>query len=156
MNRTVFLVLLASVAGGCTRESTRIAIETQQRASQIEQAVFERQAEGLRVLLFRDLLARLGQAGDAPLNAAQRELLSDAWNDRDLAEFWSVQHERARALRLVGVDAMLCGSQSVVDLLLKALNARVERGKQGVAAAAGQTLGDARRDELRDGGSGHE
>lgn len=122
---------------GCTRESVRIAIETQRRADQVQQAVFDRQHETLRILLYRDLVSRLDGAGEE-LSAAQRAVVNEVWNDRDLFEFWTVQQERARALRLVGVDAKLASDQAVVDLLIKSLERKVDRVRQGLAAQAGE------------------
>lgn len=118
--------------GGCTAESTRVALETQRRADDVQQAVFDRQHEALRTLLYRDLVQRLA-AGDTPLTAEQRAALNAAWNDRDLVEFWSLQFERARALRVVGVDAKLYADQSVIDLLWKTIAARADRVQQGLA-----------------------
>lgn len=140
----------ALLAGGCSRESLRVALQAQQRADEIQQTVFERQHEALRVLLYRDLLRRLAASGTTP-TAAQREALHSVWNDRDLLEFWAVQHERAGALRLVGVDAKLAGDQSVVELLLKNVTARAARARSAVARHAGAALrvppGDAPADE---------
>jgi hypothetical protein len=137
----VVLVLLGGLAGGCTRESLRIAMAAQQRADEVSQAVFEQQQEALRVLLFRDLVARLAEAG-TPIGAAGQAALSAAWNERDLLEFWTVQHERARALRVVGVDAKLASDQAVVDLLLKDVLRRVDRVREGVAAEAGKCVAE--------------
>ena len=122
---------------GCSRESTRLAIEAQRRADQVQQTVFDRQHEALCVLLYRDLLHRL-ETAEGQLLAEQRELLSQVWNDRDLIEFWAVQNERAKALRLLGVDAKLFSDQSVVDLLWKSLQARADRARQGLAAYAAE------------------
>lgn len=122
--------------GGCTRESLRVAIETQQRADLVQQAVFDRQHEGLRIFLYRDLVRRLEQAG-VELSEAQRSVINDVWNERDLIEFWHMQHERSRALRMIGVDAMLYSDQSIVDLLWKSLSAKLDRVKQGLAGVAG-------------------
>lgn len=135
----VLVGLAASL--GCTRESLRIAMESQQRADQVQQAVFERQHEALRVLLYRDLLRRLGDTSVAA-SPAQREAINDVWNERDLLEFWAVQQERARALRLVGVDAKLAGEQSIVDLLIKSTEARLDRVAQRAASQAGAALGE--------------
>jgi hypothetical protein len=123
--------------GGCTRESVRIALAAQRRADQVQQALFDRQHEALCALLYRDLQHRLEQSG-AALTAAQGSALNEAWNDRDLVEFWAVQHERAKALRLIGVDAKLYSAQSVIDLLYKMLSAKVDRVEQGLAAQVGQ------------------
>jgi len=120
-------------ATGCTRESVRIALETQRRADQVQQAVFERQHEALRILLYHDLLARLAANGD-PLTETQQAVLNGVWNDRDLIEFWALQNERARALRLLGVEAKLASDQSVLELLLKNMQARV--GHAGTLAAS--------------------
>ncbi len=134
----VVLVVVISAAG-CTRESLRVALTAQQRADQVQQAVFERQHEALCLLLYRDLQRRLEQVG-TPLSPAQRSALNEVWNDRDLIEFWTVQHERAKALRLIGVDAKLYSDQAVIDLLYKSLAAKVARAKQGIAARAGEAL----------------
>jgi hypothetical protein len=111
-------VLLGVLVSGCTNESTRIAIETQRRADEVQQAVFDRQHEALRILLYREALRRVEGAG-ASLSAEQRDALNAIWNERDLLEFWAVQHERAAALRLLGVDAKLYGDQATLDLLWK-------------------------------------
>ncbi len=123
-------------AGGCTAESTRIALDAQRRADQVQKTVFDHQHEGLCMLLYRDLRRQL-EAGEAELSEDQLAALNRAWNDRDLFEFWALQDERARALRLVGVDAKLAADQSPVDLLIKAAQAKGARVKQGLAAWQG-------------------
>lgn len=126
----------ALAASGCTRESVRIAIRAQQRADQVHQTVFDRQHEGLRILLYRDLIRRLETSGPA-LNVDQRAVVNAVWNERDLIEFWAIQNERAKALRLIGVDAKLYSDQSPLDLLLKSLTAKVARLAPAVAKAVG-------------------
>ncbi|MBK9121013.1 MAG: hypothetical protein IPM18_15640 [Phycisphaerales bacterium] len=139
------LTALAAVLGllatlpACTRESVRIALDTQRRADDIQHAVFERQHDGLRILLFRDLARRL-EAGGERLSPEQFAALNDAWNERDLVEFWALQHERAQALRIAGVDAQLAAQQSIVDLLWKNLMAKVDRARAAAAAYAGRSL----------------
>lgn len=132
---------LVAFSSGCTRESVRQALEAQQRADEIQQAIFDRQQDGLRMLLFRDMEARLALAGEG-LNESQQAVLNRAWNDRDLIEFWSIQEERSKALRLAGVDAKLFADQSVIDLLYKGLQAKVDRVRQGVAQEAGELAAD--------------
>lgn len=133
------LAVAAIGSHGCTRESVRVALAAQQRADQVQQTIFDRQQEGLLILLYRDLQRRLELAG-SKLTEAQHTVLDEAWNERDLIEFWAVQHERARALRLIGVDAKLYSDQSVVDLLYKALSTKLDRIKLGVAAQAGERV----------------
>lgn len=124
---------------GCTQESVRVALESQRRADQVQQTVFDRQHEGLCVLLYRDLVQRLASAADE-FNEAQRAALNEVWNERDLIEFWAVQHERAKALRLAGVDAKLFSDQSIVDLMWKSAAAKADRVQQGLAAAAAEAV----------------
>jgi hypothetical protein len=131
----LFATALAA-SPGCTRESVRVALETQRRADDVQQTVFDRQHETLCILLYRDLLRRLEGAGPQ-LNDVQRAVINEVWNERDLVEFWALQHERAKALRLLGVDAKLYGDQSAVDLLLKSIGARAARGKQALAWGVG-------------------
>ena len=128
--------LCLGLSSGCASESTRLALDVQRRADEVQEAVFDRQHEALCVLLYRDLVGRLAEAGPA-LTPAQRAALNDVWNDRDLIEFWTIQHERAKALRVVGVDAKLASDQPVIDLLIKAIEARADRAKQSLAAQAG-------------------
>ena len=135
----VVSVLCFVQISGCTRESIRIAIEAQRRADQVQQAVYDRQHEALCILLYRDMLSRLGETG-APVSMAQRVVINEVWNERDLLEFWAVQQERSRALRLVGVDAMLASNQSIVDLLIKSVESRMKRIELKVAESAGATM----------------
>jgi hypothetical protein len=120
--------------GGCTGESTRVALDAQRRADQIQQAVFDRQQEALCLLLYRDLLRRLAGAG-IELSPVQRETLNEVWNDRDLIQFWAMQNERAQALRIIGVDLKLFGEQSIVDLLWKGLEVRADRARAALATS---------------------
>lgn len=129
--------LAALLTGGCTRESVRIAIESQRRADDVQQAVFEHQRDGLRMLLFRDLIARLEFTGGVRLTDDQLVELNRVWNERDLIEFWGVQFERAKALRMAGVDAKLFSDQSIVDLLARRLVTGAGRINEAPAAAAG-------------------
>ncbi len=124
---------------GCTRESVRIALRAQQRADQVHQTVFDRQHEGLRILLYRDLIRRLETAGPT-LSADQRAVVNAVWNERDLIEFWAIQNERAKALRLIGVDAKLYSDKSPLELLLKSLTAKVNRLAPAVAKIVGEQV----------------
>ncbi len=128
-------IVAACIAAGCTAESTRMALETQRRADSVQRAVFERQHDGLKVLLFREALRRMEACESAEQRAA---VLNDVWNERDLIEFWALQHERAAALRVIGVDAVLYADQSIVDLLIKQIEAKGQRLEQGIAAAVGE------------------
>lgn len=145
--------LAALLAAGCTRESVRIAIESQRRADDVQQAVFDRQRDGLRMLLFRDLIARLEYTGGTRLTDEQLIELSRVWNERDLIEFWGVQFERARALRMAGVDAKLFSDQSIIDLLARRLVTGAGRINEALAAAAGAAAAG-RATEPDDSGSG--
>jgi hypothetical protein len=118
----------------CTAESTRAALAAQQRADGIQQAIFERQHDGLRLLLYRDALRRLEAADTTQQRAA---VLNEVWNERDLIEFWAIQNERCAALRLMGVDFKLYADQSILDLLLRQMEARWQRVEEGLAASAG-------------------
>lgn len=153
------LLAAAALAAGCTPESSRVAIDAQRRADEIQRSVFERQHASLRVLLYRELASRLDAASaateldDEPraaLAAAQRSALSEAWNDRDLFEFWATQYERAAALRIAAVDAKLAADQSVLDLLWKQWSARGDRLVEGLAAAKGGQLEPARAPAVPD------
>lgn len=140
--RTFTLAMAVALLCGCSAESTRIAIESQRRANEVDTAIFDNQHDSLRVLAYRDMLHRVQSAAprenpadpaspSAELTAGQRSALNEAWNQRDLFEFWRVQHERSRALRMIGVDAKLYGEQSIIDLLYKSLDAKARRIEAG-------------------------
>ncbi len=129
--------VLVALVSGCSRETLRVALETQRRADQVQQAVFEDQHAALTLLLYRDTLRRL-EAGGVALSPAQKSALNAVWNDRDLVEFWALQHERAVALRLIGVDSKLFADQSTADLLLKSLERTGRRVDEAAAAALGR------------------
>lgn len=131
------LVIAVAALGGCTAESTRVAIDSQRRADDTQRAVQDKQHDALKILLFRDLTRHLESEG-VTLSHVQRAALNDAWNERDLIEFWNQQYQRAEALRLIGVDAKLFGDQAPIDLLAKQIAARVARVEQGLAAAVAE------------------
>ncbi len=119
------LVGAVLLIAGCSSDALRVAVASQRRANDVQQAVFDRQHSALRVLAYRDLVGKLEDAGGV-LNAEELQVLNAAWNDRDLFEFWAVQNERAHALRTMGVDAQLFADQSIVDLWIKALEERAD------------------------------
>ncbi|HQL54411.1 MAG TPA: hypothetical protein PLQ87_06870 [Phycisphaerae bacterium] len=127
------IVTLAPLLG-C--EATRVALETQQRANDIQQTIFDQQQEALRIYQFRTLAARLA------LKPAQQQDLNAAWNERDVLEFWAVMHERSKALRLVGVDARLWASEPIVALLGKQIRTTFQRA----SAATSQPAADGESD----------
>ena len=140
------VVVGGGAPAGCTRESVRAALAVQRRADSVQQAVFEQQHETLCILLYRDLIRRL-EHGGAQLTAAQRAALNEVWNERDLIEFWCVQQERCKALRLIGVDSKLFADQSPVDLLLKQLVGGLRRVEQGLAGQVAESLVAPQQDE---------
>jgi len=139
LGSAVVVAALAICCGGCSRESLRVALAAQQRADAVQQAVVDQQHAALSVLVYRDLCHAL-TPGSGSLTESEREALNRAWNDRDLIEFWYVQHERARALRLVGVDTKLYGDQSIVDLLMRQAGLRAESLERGLAGLAADGL----------------
>jgi hypothetical protein len=122
MRTKICAMLLIGLVAGCTAPSTRLAVENLRRANAVDDGVFEQQHDALRVLLYRDLAARLDTA-DASLPEDWRTGLNEVWNERDLIEFWALQHERARALRLVGVEMKLLADQGPLPLLWRAQSA---------------------------------
>ncbi len=138
----VMAAALAVTMPGCSRESLRVALDAQRRADQVQQAVFDDQHAALSLLLYRDTLRRL-EAGGTTLTPVQKTALNAIWNERDLVEFWALQHERATALRLMGVDSKLFAEQSTVDLLAKALERTGRRVDESAAAVMGRKAAEA-------------
>lgn len=123
-----YLVAITIVAGclvGCSDPSLKIAIQAQRRADDISEFIFQQQHDGLVMYLFRDLSGKLA-TGEEPLSDEQYNTLNLAWNERDLIEHWAIQHERAKALRNIGVNSRLYGEQSIIDLIGKSFGQSVE------------------------------
>jgi hypothetical protein len=126
---------------GCTAAATKTALDTQKRVNTIQETVYSNQAKSLKVLLYKNLVVQLERDGQALLNEKQKATLNQAWNDRDTIEWWSIQNERAKALRLVGVDSVLYDSQGIIDLMFKSLEEKWIDTKAGIAAVAGDAVG---------------
>lgn len=129
-------VVLGVLSVGCTGDSLRVALASQRRADEVQRAVFDAQHTAVRMLLYRDLVGKL-EGTEGALSASQKAALNEAWNERDLAEHWAVQFERASALRLIGVDAKLFADQSPVDLLIKSVKAKADRVQAATEGGTG-------------------
>jgi hypothetical protein len=125
---------------GCTATSTKLAIAGSERSDEIRTAVVERQHRSLKILSFRATLAKLNRAATDEERTA---ILNDAWNDRDLFEFWLVQDTLARALHYATVDAKLAASQSMFDLLIKDICNRAEKPVQAADEYLAAKVGEA-------------
>ncbi len=115
------LGLCASMASLAGCESTRIAIATQARANDVQQTIFDQQQEALRIYQFRALAATLN------LPPEQTAVLNAAWNERNTLNWWAVQFERSKSLRLVGVDTKLWASESILELIGKQIEQKTDR-----------------------------
>ena len=131
--------LAATLICGCTATSTKLAMEGSTRSDAIRTAVSQRQHDGLKVLLYRDTLAKLNACKDDGERAAA---LNAAWNDRDLIEFWATQDALARCLHVATVDAKLASDQAMLDLLLKDLARRAEKPLQAIDEYAAAKLAE--------------
>lgn len=156
MKTTLFLIvsLLVGLLSGCSDPSLKIAIQSQQRADEIQNFLFQQQHDGLVMYLYRDLASELASE-EPPLSRDQLATLNSAWNERDLIEHWAIQHERAKALRHIGVNTRLYSQQSIVDLIGKSVSQRTSTvnaalAGQAVEAAAGKAI-EAAQEELNDG-----
>lgn len=154
MNRILSAVLLISVLAGCSDPSLKIAIDAQRRADEVEDFLFQQQHDGLVLYLYRDLAHQLGTE-ETPLSNEQQVTLNAGWNERDLIEHWALQHERAKALRNVGVNTRLYSQQSIIDLIGKSLSQRVSTAQAAIAGEAAEnavtdTVAEA-QEELPDG-----
>lgn len=129
------LILFAPATAGCTAESLRLALANQQRADAVQHAVFDRQHDALCLMLYRDTLQNLKDQG-VELDDAQRQAIAAAFSDRDLLEFWQLQFEKGKALRLIGVDAKLFADQAPLDLLIKSAEAKWDRAKAAYGGTA--------------------
>lgn len=124
-------LLLAAVLllAGCTPTSTKLAKDGSERSDNVMGFVTAAQHRSLKILLFRETLAKLHTA---TTDAERQAILNAAWNDRDLFEFWAAQTLLARALHYATVDAKLESSRGIGSLLAEDL----AKQSQGVVQAA--------------------
>lgn len=122
-------------ASACTSTSNRLAVRGSERSDGVTSAVIERQHKSLGLLLYRETLAKLEGETDPHQQAA---IIQDAFNDRDLFEFWYVQATLARCLHYGTVDTYLASQKSMFDLIAQDVAKRSEaplRRIEGYAAA---------------------
>jgi len=139
--RLLQIVLVTGLLGGlligCSDPSLKIAIASQRRADEVDDFLFQQQHDGLVLYLYRDLAHQLA-TDQTPLSQTQLDTLSAGWNERDLIEHWALQHERAKALREVGVNTRLYSQQSMVDLIGKSFGQRLSTAKAAIAGDVAQ------------------
>ena len=126
---------------GCTPTSTKLAIAGSERSDGVRSFVTAEQHRSLKVLLFRETLTKLKAAQTDEVREA---VLNDAWNDRDLFEFWYLQDCWARALHYATVDAKLASSKSMASLIAKDIAIKLQEPVQAadeyLAAKLGQSI----------------
>jgi hypothetical protein len=132
---------------GCTAVSTKLAIEGSRRTDEVRTAVVDRQHRSLLILSYRETLAELNKATSDQERAA---ILNEAWNNRDLFEFWYIQDVLARAMHYATVDAKLAASQSIIDLLLKDMSKRAETPLQAADEYLAAKVGAAATQKAED------
>lgn len=138
---SLIIVLVGVCMTGCSNPSTKLALDGSKKADDTAEAIFTRQHDGLVLLLYRDTIAKLQAVGT--LNEKQHAVLNKAWNERNLIEFWALQNEKVKTLRLVTVYQKLYSDQSIIDLLLKSVMEKAQAAKAVIANVAGQQLGEA-------------
>ena len=138
----VILGLSIAMLGGCTRPSTTQAIDGMDRSDRIRTEIRDRQHAALKIFLYRDTLAKLEAAKTEGERAA---ILNEAWNDRDLCEFWLMQDERARFLNLATVGSKLYSDQGTLGLIAQNLAGQakgpIDTVDDYLAAKAGEMVG---------------
>jgi hypothetical protein len=111
----------------CTSNSTHLAIKGGERVENIQDTINSNQNENLRQYLYNDLKANLQKWLNRDLTLVEADKLNELWNRRDILETWQIQWERARALRMMTVDAKLISDQSPFDMLSKQIKAAIDR-----------------------------
>ncbi|MFO0971843.1 MAG: hypothetical protein U1A27_00175 [Phycisphaerae bacterium] len=142
--RGIISGLAITIAAGwlpaCTAPSNRMAADASARCDAVRAAVVERQHHSLLVLAYRDTLARLNAATTPAERAA---ILNEAWNDRDLFDFWCRQEVLARATHYATVDAYIAGQQGMLALLAKGAQRQFEGPLNAVENWAAARIGQA-------------
>lgn len=125
----IWCVILAAaiglmiLLGGCTAPSNTLAREGSARSDEVRSYVSSQQHRSLTILLFRETLAKLNAAKSDEERTA---ILNQAWNDRDLFEFWRTQDLLAQFTHVATVDNYLTANQSIFDLLGKSVAKRLK------------------------------
>lgn len=119
------LVGLGCLAGpGCTATSTLKAIEASNRTDDVRSYVARQQHRSLLIEKFRNTALRINAA---KTDEERTAILNEAWNDRNLFEFWVQQELLARATHIAVVDAKLESDRSTLDLLSKDIARKLRR-----------------------------
>lgn len=138
-----YFLLLTILCGACTSESTRVAIATQSRADEVAQTIFDRQREAMRIYMYRWAKSEITTAVENKNSIAAAAILEKVFQDDDLHDFWLSQHERAKALRIAGVDSKLYADQGILNLLFGSIMRAIEKYEAAIAGsiAANKTEG---------------
>jgi hypothetical protein len=123
----------------CNSAMLQVAQEAQGRADAVQREVVDKQHGAICVLLFRDMLQRIEtQTGFS--NDELRTAMNDIWNERDVAEHWLVQNERAAALRMAAVDVPILGRPSWSEALGRQVVRELGNARAGAAAGAAEAI----------------
>jgi hypothetical protein len=108
--------ILGTCIAGCTAPSNRMAGDASGRVDALRAGVFMRQNDALKILLFRQTLAKINAAKTDEERGA---ILNDAWNERDLIGWWGYQEILARCTQYATVDQYIAAQQGIFGLLAK-------------------------------------
>lgn len=112
---------------GCTKESTRIAMENIPRVEENQDVVTQNLRETALIFMYADMLNYLQVTTGHQFTKTELEQIQYYWQGRDKIESWLVNWERARALRLLTIDTEIISGQATIDLMLKKLQLLGER-----------------------------
>lgn len=113
---------------GCTSNSTKLAIETSKEYIARNNDLMNKYHDLILQYMFTTYCLK------NQLTTEQIKELNLVWNNRNVVEFWLIQHERNDALYALGVDTKLYNDQSMFSLFL-------ERFKKDVLNPVAEDLG---------------
>ena len=114
----LFICLLVSLCG-CTKASTKIAIETSTEYIARNDDLINKYHDLVLQYMFTCFALKNN------LTAEQLSEFNKLWNNRNVVEFWLIQHERNDTLHTVGIDAKLYDDQAIFSLMLEKLKKNV-------------------------------
>ena len=126
MKRSLMIFVVLISLFGCTKQSTKIAIDANREIERGNDEVFELLCYNYKTYLFNEFK-----------NCKTPEDFDRVFKQREALETYVIQHERLRTYRMITVDRFLLDQQGILDLEWKKWSSWVKELKQSEPSEAG-------------------
>lgn len=126
MKRSLMIFVVLISLFGCTKQSTKIAIDANREIERGNDEVFELLCYNYKTYLFNEFK-----------NCKTPEDFDRVFKQREALETYVIQHERLRTYRMITVDRFLLDQQGILDLEWKKWSSWVKELKQSEPSEVG-------------------